>query len=150
MFSHRGILWSLPLALKTSKPSLPMAENNNSDKSLTTTTTTTNNSSTITTAKQQGMKIVMIVIFYFITSISLVFLNKYLLSGYKFHYPIFITWFQQIVACVCIIMFTTLAHRGNLRALSFLPKLEVDSTIARQVLPLTLLFVGMLTFNNLY
>lgn len=38
------------------------------------------------------VQIAVVVSFYFVTSISLVFLNKILLSGYDFPYPLFITW----------------------------------------------------------
>lgn len=38
----------------------------------------------------------MVVGFYFVTSISLVFLNKILLSGYDFPYPLFITWYAAL------------------------------------------------------
>lgn len=41
-----------------------------------------------------------VVAFYFIISLAVVFLNKFILSSseYKFPYPLFVTWFQLLVA----------------------------------------------------
>ena len=50
----------------------------------------------------QRSTIVAAVTFYFVTSISLVFLNKALLKNFEFELPLFMTWFQLIVALVTV------------------------------------------------
>lgn len=48
--------------------------------------------------------LVAVISFYWVASLSLVFLNKYILSTseYKFPYPLFVTWFQFLVALVVL------------------------------------------------
>lgn len=96
---------------------------------------------------------------------SLVFLNKYLLSSpdLKLDAPFFVTWFQCIVTvCLCL-LFATLAKIFP-QYVTF-PAFEIDFNVSRQVnfldqtsplryghlqiLPLSFMFVGMMTFNNL-
>ena len=98
-----------------------------------------------------------------ITSISSVFLNKYLmdLGEFTFHYPLTMTWFQLVVALVCIycsyslnryvcidFMVPTRGYR-TLFCFNFLPNFEFKMDTAIHTMPLSLLYVGMLTFNNL-
>jgi len=79
-------------------------------------------------------------------SIALVFLNKNLLSK-EFSYPLFITWYQLVVALVII---GILGHLGQkYQELSLIPPLEFDYDIAQKVLPLAVVFVGMVAFNNM-
>jgi GDP-fucose transporter C1 len=54
--------------------------------------------------------IAIVVAFYFIISLSVVFLNKYILSSsiYEFPYPLFVTWFQLVVALVVIFIWAEL------------------------------------------
>jgi GDP-fucose transporter C1 len=91
----------------------------------------------------------MVVKFYFVISISTVFLNRYLMAGskYKFNYPLTMTWFQLVVAIVCIIV--TYPLHNKVSALSFLPDLEFKWDVAKEISPLTIVYIGMLAFNNL-
>lgn len=95
------------------------------------------------------MKIVLSVAFYFIVSISLVFLNKYVMRGYNFPYPIFVTWYQQIVSLASLFVCSKMCAYLLPEKYAFVPPLEFDLGIARQIFPLTFLFVCMLSFNNL-
>ncbi|ESO02565.1 hypothetical protein HELRODRAFT_65661 [Helobdella robusta] len=82
-------------------------------------------------------------------SISLVFLNKYLLSSsdVKLDAPLFITWFQCVVAVV-ICFFLSLAAKFFPNIITF-PEFKIDFGIVKQVLPLSIIFVMMITCNNL-
>lgn len=95
------------------------------------------------------VKIVLSVAFYFVVSISLVFLNKYVMRGYNFPYPIFVTWYQQIVSLASLFVCSKMCAYLLPEKYAFVPPLEFDLGIARQIFPLTFLFVCMLSFNNL-
>jgi len=93
-------------------------------------------------------KIVWVVTFYFVISIALVFLNKFIMSGdNELRYPLFITWWQLIIAVFCMWVLGTFSTTFSF--LSIMPKFEIKSDVVKAVLPLSLLFVGMVTFNNL-
>lgn len=94
-------------------------------------------------------KIVLSIAFYFVVSISLVFLNKYVMKGYNFPYPIFVTWYQQIVSLASLFVCSKVCSYFLPDKYAFIPPLEFDLGIARQIFPLTFLFVCMLSFNNL-
>jgi GDP-fucose transporter C1 len=55
--------------------------------------------------KSSPSLIALVVLFYFIISLSVVFLNKIILSSakYDFPYPLFVTWFQLLVALVLLV-----------------------------------------------
>ncbi|CAG8611228.1 2350_t:CDS:2 [Ambispora leptoticha] len=95
--------------------------------------------------------ILLVVAFYWFISISVVFLNKYILSSseYKFPYPLFVTWFQMVVALGPSWMNNTLYTLSRYKLFSLIPPYEFDLSIARKVAPLTLTYVMMLAFNNL-
>ena len=101
--------------------------------------------------EQQGSpaKIASSVAFYFVVSISLVFLNKYVMKGYNFPYPIFVTWYQQIVSLASLFVCSKLCSYLLPEKYAFVPPLEFDLGVAQQIFPLTVLFVCMLSFNNL-
>jgi GDP-fucose transporter C1 len=88
---------------------------------------------------------------YFVISIGLVFLNKVLMSsdGTSIPAPLFVTWFQCLVtACICWL----LGELGRGKSTGFLlqfPRYTYNLNVARQVLPLSAIFVSMITFNNL-
>lgn len=88
--------------------------------------------------------IFMAVAFYWVISISMVFINKTLLSGHdtKIDAPLFITWYQ----CIC-----TVFSCYVLGALGFsnIPKFEVKKDVLRQIVPLSCVFTAMIVFNNL-
>jgi GDP-fucose transporter C1 len=51
-----------------------------------------------------------VIAFYFIISLSVVFLNKIIMSGSDFNYALFVTWYQLVVALVLLLIF---AHLGR-------------------------------------
>ncbi|XP_066980732.1 GDP-fucose transporter 1 isoform X2 [Macrobrachium rosenbergii] len=97
------------------------------------------------------VKITAVVSLYWAVSISMVFVNKYLLggsSGQDKDAPLFVTWFQ----CLVTVASCVLLGQGS----KVFPKLitfpevgHLDKNKVRQVLPLTFMFVGMITLNNL-
>ncbi|KAJ1368577.1 GDP-fucose transporter [Parelaphostrongylus tenuis] len=81
---------------------------------------------------ERYLKVIVAVSAYWTCSIGLVFLNKYLLSSQelKLNAPLFVTWFHS-------------SHTINF------PRMTVDAKLSREVLPLSVVFVGMISFNNL-
>lgn len=104
-------------------------------------------------------KIAAIVALYWFVSIAMVFLNKQILSGSSFSLdaPLFITWFQCLVTLIITIIGSALMNTSRRSGLesqepqltSAFPKLHLRFKTVRQVLPLTVVFVGMISFNNL-
>lgn len=89
-------------------------------------------------------KITAVVATYWVVSIALVFVNKYLLSSsdLKLDAPMFVTWFQCIVTvALCVFLSTVSALRISMNS--------VTLTLMKQVAPLSLVFVGMIAFNNM-
>uniref|UniRef100_A0A1I7WWW6 TPT domain-containing protein n=1 Tax=Heterorhabditis bacteriophora TaxID=37862 RepID=A0A1I7WWW6_HETBA len=82
-------------------------------------------------------------------SIGLVFLNKYLLSSsnLKLDAPLFITWYQCIITVILCFALSALAKIFP-HTITF-PHMSLDQKISREVLPLSVIFVAMITFNNL-
>ncbi|XP_036924975.1 GDP-fucose transporter 1 isoform X2 [Sturnira hondurensis] len=97
----------------------------------------------------RALQIALVVSLYWVTSISMVFLNKYLLdsSSLQLDAPIFVTFYQCLVTTLLCKGLSTLAvcFPG---ALDF-PTLYLDLRVARSVLPLSVVFISMITFNNL-
>lgn len=128
----------------------------------------------------EAMYIASVVGTYWMVSISMVYLNKILMSneGISIPAPLFVTWFQ----CVFTVMICWLAGLCGQRArrsgaeaqyaplnadggdgngnsmnsnqprpsfFAQFPKAEYLVGNARQIFPLSLVFVGMITFNNL-
>ncbi|CAI4225471.1 unnamed protein product [Auanema sp. JU1783] len=95
------------------------------------------------------IKIATAVSAYWVFSIGLVFLNKYLLSSkdLKLDAPLFVTWYQCVVT---VMLCFTLSWLSKLfpQAIKF-PKMVLDQKISREVLPLSVVFVAMIAFNNL-
>jgi len=86
-----------------------------------------------------------------VVSISMVFLNKYLLSSedVQLEAPIFITWYQCVVAVgVCWIL-AWLSTNVPQTFGGMFPAFHINLEIAKQILPLSFAFVGMIAFNNL-
>ncbi|KAF7239946.1 hypothetical protein EG68_11095 [Paragonimus skrjabini miyazakii] len=99
--------------------------------------------------RSETIRVLYVVVSYWIVSISLVFINKWLLSDPEESpdAPLFITWFQCCVtAGLCLVA-------ANLSSLvpGFLnfPQLKLSSKTALDVLPLSIVFVIMVSFNNL-
>jgi len=94
----------------------------------------------------ETLRIVFVVAFYFVISIALVFLNKNIMVA-DFQFPLFITWWQLIVAIVTVWLLGIVGR--SVPAVSMIPPLEFDLEIAKKVAPLAVCFVGMVSFNNL-
>ncbi len=97
------------------------------------------------TANQRAMSaIAMAVAGYWTISISMVFINKTLLSGEENHLdaPLFITWYQ----CVCTVI--ACYFLGELNTAN-IPKFEVKRDMVRQIMPLSCFFTAMNVFYNL-
>nr|CAG4643289.1 EOG090X081X [Ilyocryptus agilis] len=97
------------------------------------------------------VKIFAVVTIYWVVSISLVFINKSLLSGQAdgstIEAPLFVTWFQCVVTvALCYV----LAFGAKcFPSLGPFPDMRVQLSIMLKVLPLSIVFVAMITFNNL-
>lgn len=109
---------------------------------------------------------------YWCVSISMVYLNKILMSSeaVSIDAPLFITWFQCVVtALICWVAgkvsesiqkqanaLPVIGGSGNGKGHSSgkgffaqFPKAEYNPDIGKKILPLSIIFVGMITFNNL-
>jgi len=105
---------------------------------------------------------------YWAVSISMVYLNKILMSSdaVSIDAPLFITWFQCVVTTlVCWVagrVSQSIRKQENLPLIggdgkgqsnsSFFaqfPKAEYNAEVGKKILPLSIIFVGMITFNNL-
>lgn len=95
------------------------------------------------------MKVVTAVSAYWACSIGLVFLNKYLLSStdLKLNAPLFVTWFQCVVTVALCFSLSFLSQKLP-HTVTF-PRMTLDMKISRELLPLSVVFVGMIAFNNL-
>jgi len=95
------------------------------------------------------LRVTGVVALYWSVSITLVFTNKYLLNSdeLKLDAPFFVTWSQCVVTCVMTYISAKFGLFGVSRDMNF------DATTTRlkckQVLPLSIAFVSMITFNNL-
>lgn len=95
----------------------------------------------------KATKIAVVVTLYWFISISMVFLNNYLLDSKELDAPVFITFFQ----CVVSVGLCWLMHFLSKLCPGFVdfPSLKFDFRVSREILPLTVVFIGMITFNNL-
>ncbi|KAI8353157.1 hypothetical protein B0O80DRAFT_387415 [Mortierella sp. GBAus27b] len=86
--------------------------------------------------------------FYWVASLSVVFLNKTILSGseYRFPYPLFVTLFQLVVALVLLVVS---GHLGKRSPPAMVPPFEFNTDLAIKIAPLSVVYVLMLTLNNL-
>uniref|UniRef100_A0A914CPP5 Sugar phosphate transporter domain-containing protein n=1 Tax=Acrobeloides nanus TaxID=290746 RepID=A0A914CPP5_9BILA len=101
------------------------------------------------TLTQQYAVIFAAVSSYWICSIGMVFLNKYLLSSpdLKLDAPLFVTWYQCLVTVVLCFLCSYLSKLFP-DYIKF-PEMKLDAKLSREVLPLSFIFVGMIAFNNL-
>ena len=89
-------------------------------------------------------QMVLAVSFYFFTSLSLTFMNKAIFN--RFEFPLLVTLYQQLCTWILLWAFGTLGTRW--RRLSFVPPPEFRADVAMSVLPLSVLYVGMLSSTN--
>ncbi|VFV44301.1 gdp-fucose transporter 1-like [Lynx pardinus] len=97
----------------------------------------------------RALQITLVVSLYWVTSISMVFLNKYLLDSpsLQLDTPIFVTFYQCLVTTLLCKSLSIVAACCP-GAMDF-PTLRLDLRVTRSVLPLSVVFIGMITFNNL-
>jgi len=105
---------------------------------------------------------------YWFISISMVYLNKILMSseGISIPAPLFVTWFQCVVTTIICWIAGKIAESVQNRTsplptqetdskvhqssfFSQFPKAEYNSAIGKKIFPLSVVFVGMISFNNL-
>lgn len=100
-------------------------------------------------------QIIQVIATYWVVSISMVYLNKLLLSDplVSIPAPLFITWFQCIVTVIICVILGKISDKGRGHGERGLfgdhPQVKYDVKSGIQVLPLSLIFVAMITFNNL-
>lgn len=100
-------------------------------------------------------RVATVVASYWVVSISMVYLNKILLSNKEasISAPLFVTWYQCILTCVICVICGHLGEGTRAQAKgSFLddyPKIKHNWHSAVAVLPLSIIFVGMIAFNNI-
>jgi len=82
--------------------------------------------------------------FYWVISISMVFVNKTLLSSPtgKIDAPFFITWYQCLVTVVVV-------YAMGQAGVADVPKFELRPQVVRQMVSLSVVFTCMIVFNNL-
>lgn len=92
----------------------------------------------------QLWKIFFVVVFYWVISITTVFINKILLSSnaVELEAPLFITWFQCLVSALYYYLYNLL-QKETIKSSPF------DVKIIKTVFPLSVIFASMIIFNNL-
>ena len=95
------------------------------------------------------LKIAGVVLSYWTVSISMVFANKYLVGSKnsEVDLSIFVAWIQCVVTVVTVILVSR--SMQLCKPDTSVPACSLKFMLARQMLTLTCLYVGMLTFNNL-
>ncbi|XP_049781953.1 GDP-fucose transporter 1 isoform X2 [Schistocerca cancellata] len=98
----------------------------------------------------QYLKIFFVVCAYWIVSILTVFVNKSLLSGetVNLNAPLFVTWYQCVVSSFVCFSLSTLS-KWFPSIVSFPNGSPFQNEVFLKVLPLSILFTGMIAFNNL-
>lgn len=95
----------------------------------------------------RAVRIALVVSLYWFVSITMVFLNNYLLDNGELDAPLFVTFYQCVVTVVlCWLM--QLLSTFCPRVIDF-PSVSFSLKTSREVLPLSVVFIGMITFNNL-
>ena len=93
------------------------------------------------------LRSILAVSFYTLVSIGLIFLNHFILTNEKVKTdPLFMSWFQFIVAYFLIIIITTLCSKIPL--LNLFPQIHYNFFIALKVLPVSLTYLLMIGLNN--
>src|SRR5882724_924896 len=112
----------------------------------------TNMSSDLGSLMSKYVEILIVVSVYWVVSISMVFLNKELLSAKNINLnaPLFITLFQcSCSAMICIMAGILVKKRKRLGRYIPIKIDTVNLATLVSVLPLSMMFVSMITFNNL-
>ncbi|XP_054473925.1 GDP-fucose transporter 1 isoform X2 [Anoplopoma fimbria] len=106
--------------------------------------TTGNNAETFL---YRAVKIGAVVALYWFISITMVFLNNYLLDNRDLNAPLFVTFYQCVVTVVLCWLMQMLSRCCP--GLIDFPLVKFDLKTSREVLPLSVVFISMITFNNL-
>uniref|UniRef100_A0A8C6XL89 Solute carrier family 35 member C1 n=1 Tax=Naja naja TaxID=35670 RepID=A0A8C6XL89_NAJNA len=109
-----------------------------------------NNSSKEPPFLLRAVQIAVVVCLYWFISITMVFLNKYLLGSpsLRLDAPLFVTFYQCLVTVLICKLLSLLASCCPPGFVDF-PSIRIDLKVSRSVLPLSVVFIGMITFNNL-
>nr|XP_057945686.1 GDP-fucose transporter 1 isoform X2 [Doryrhamphus excisus] len=95
----------------------------------------------------RALRIAAVVALYWFVSITMVFLNNHLLDNRDLDAPLFVTFYQCVVSVgLCWIMQLL---SGLCPSLIDFPSVKFDVKTSREVLPLSVVFIGMIIFNNL-
>ena len=95
----------------------------------------------------RAVRIAAVVSLYWFVSITMVFLNNYLLDNRELDAPLFVTFYQCVVTVgLCWVM--QLLARFCPGIIDF-PLVTFNLKTSREVLPLSVVFICMITFNNL-
>uniref|UniRef100_A0A8C6U3K5 Solute carrier family 35 member C1 n=1 Tax=Neogobius melanostomus TaxID=47308 RepID=A0A8C6U3K5_9GOBI len=98
----------------------------------------------------RAAKIAAVVALYWFVSITMVFLNNYLLDNRELDAPLFVTFFQCAVTVALCWLLPLLSLLCPGRVEEDFPSLKkFDLKTSREVLPLSVVFICMITFNNL-
>lgn len=95
----------------------------------------------------KALRIAGVVALYWFVSITMVFLNNSLLDNKELDAPLFITFYQCVVGCVLCALLQQLSRAFP--GLVDIPPLGFDVKTSREVLPLSVVFICMISFNNL-
>lgn len=97
--------------------------------------------------RKRGIQAVFATSFYMVVSIALVFLNRLVLTDKSEKAgALFISWYQFVVAYLCIIVITILFP--NVPLLNLFPPLKYDLSIIPKVIPVSLAYLMMIGLNN--
>eukprot|EP00474_Spongospora_subterranea_P008785 CRZ09243.1 hypothetical protein [Spongospora subterranea] len=118
---------SIPLKGNLTTPSAPMTQ------------------AAATALSNRRQSVIWAVSFYWIVSIALVFLNKESMN--RLNAPIFITWTQLVYAVLGCYALSRV--RNYHPSFNFFPEFKIRPDVALQVLPLTVTFIAMISFNNM-
>jgi GDP-fucose transporter C1 len=97
------------------------------------------------------VKIAAVVTLYFVVSMSMVFLNKTLLTeGASIPAPLFVTWFQCVVTAAIVAGLGVMGQNAPKDSFfAQFPGFEYQLATAQKVMPLSVVFVLMIALNNL-
>lgn len=120
-------------------------EDDSSESSSTSLTMSSSTSKENTASSAGGASsgtVVLAMSFYMAVSIALVFANKFILSDKQLDAPLFLTWTQLLVAVVACALIAQLKPLFAPQ-LNFFPRFEYRIDRAKAVMPLSLIFIGM-------
>ncbi|XP_040021069.1 GDP-fucose transporter 1 isoform X1 [Gasterosteus aculeatus] len=95
----------------------------------------------------RAVRIAAVVTLYWFVSITMVFLNNYLLDNGDLDVPLLVTFYQCLVTVALCWLMQLLARLCP--GLIDFPAVRFDPKTSREVLPLSIVFICMITFNNM-